>query len=223
MTKATVQKRENLSQLAYQQIKAMILRRELVAGQFINEAQLQEMLGIGRTPVREAVLALAQDNLITVHPRKGIEITRPSPKALHDIFEIRLMLEPLILRQCFETIDLDWTVGMRATLASHQDDTADAVPAAVTLVELDNRFHLELTDTLHNHYASRLMRSLADYLNLIRITTWRPERYHQSNREHIAILDAILTRNADEACRLMESHLQQSYLETVNTMMHGPE
>ena len=69
--------------------KMMILQKELTPGQFINEAQFQALLGLGRTPVREAVFALARDNLVHIHPRKGIEISRPTLKDIHDIFEIR--------------------------------------------------------------------------------------------------------------------------------------
>ncbi len=59
---AVVEKRQgSLSQLAYDQIKSMILQKELLPGQFVNEAQLQTMLSLGRTPVREAILALVQD------------------------------------------------------------------------------------------------------------------------------------------------------------------
>ena len=108
---AVVEKRQgSLSQLAYDQIKSMILQKELLPGQFVNEAQLQTMLSLGRTPVREAILALVQDNLVRVHPRRGIEITRPTPKDIHDIFEIRQLLEPLVLRQCFYQVDLQWAL-----------------------------------------------------------------------------------------------------------------
>ena len=51
--------------------------------------------------------------------------------------------------------------------------------------------------------ASRLMCSLIDYLNLIRITAWRPGRYQVSNREHIAILDAIIEQRMEDACQLL--------------------
>ena len=197
-------RRDSLSQVAYDQIKTMILQKDLTPGQFINEAQLQALLGLGRTPVREAVLALAQDKLVHIHPRKGIEISRPTLKDIHDIFEIRSLLEPLILHQCFHQVDLQWAVDMRTLLLQH----------------LDNEFHLKLVDTLHNQYASQLMRSLTEYLNLIRITAWRPSRYQVSNREHIDILNAILERRPEDACRLLSEHIQLSYQEAINTMIH---
>lgn len=216
-------KREtSLSKKAYDQIKSMILQKDLAPGQFVNESQLQEFLGLGRTPVREAILALAQDNLVQIHPRKGIEITRPTPKSIHDIFEIRLLLEPMILRQCFYQVDLQWATDMRNLLLEHQDDEAGQTgQTASPLIALDNKFHLDLVDTLHNQYASQLMRSLVDYLNLIRITAWKPLRYQISNQEHIAILDAILNQQQDTACQLLADHIQLSYEEAINTMMHS--
>jgi len=221
MNATVIQNRESLSQKAYDQIKAMILQKDLAPGQFINESHLQKLLGIGRTPVREAILALAQDNLIIIHSRKGIEVTRPTPKAIHDIFEIRTLLEPMILQRCFPLIDLQWATEMRNLLLQHQDDddSSDGQTAA-PLIELDNRFHLALVDTLHNQYASQLMRSLVDYLNLIRITAWKSSRYHVSNQEHIAILDAILEQKPDAAVKLLSEHIQLSYQETIDTMMH---
>ena len=222
MAKALAQKRESLSQVAYDQIKAMILQKELIPGQFINESQLQEMLCLGRTPVREAILALAPDNLVTVHPRRGIEITRPTPKDIHDIFEIRSLLEPTILRQCFTMVDPQWAMDMRALLLQHEDDSAgNSAETAAPLIELDNRFHLELVDTLRNQYATNLMRSLVDYLNLIRVTAWRPIRYRASNREHIDILNAILEQDLEKSCRLLSDHIHLSYQEAINTMMHS--
>ena len=196
-------RRDSLSQVAYDQIKTMILQKDLTPGQFINEAQLQALLGLGRTPVREAVLALAQDKLVHIHPRKGIEISRPTLKDIHDIFEIRSLLEPLILHQCFHQVDLQWAVDMRTLLLQHQDDEAgNAGQTAAPLIELDNEFHLKLVDTLHNQYA------------------WRPSRYQVSNREHIDILNAILERRPEDACRLLSEHIQLSYQEAINTMIH---
>ncbi|MFR5385917.1 MAG: FCD domain-containing protein [Oscillospiraceae bacterium] len=55
----------------------------------------------------------------------------------------------------------------------------------------------------------------------MRVTAWRADRYQISNREHIDILDAILEKDVDRACRLMEEHIQLSYQEAIHTMMHA--
>ena len=220
MPKSVSQKQKCLSQVAYEQIKTMILQKDLTPGQFINEAQLQELLALGRTPVREAVLALAQDRLVTIHPRKGLEVTRPTPKDIHDIFEIRGMIEPAILRQCCVMVDPQWAMDMRELFQGHADDSASSAgETAAPLIDLDNRFHLELVDLFRNQYASNLMRSLVDFLNLVRVTAWHAERYQVSNQEHIDILDAILAKDVDRACHLMEEHIKLSYQEAIHAMM----
>ena len=221
MPRIAAEKQKCLSRVAYDRIKTMILQKELMPGQFINESQLQEILELGRTPVREAVLALAQDRLVTIHPRKHrghTPHTQGYPRHLRDSWDHGACHSAPVLRM----VDPQWAVDMRALLQGHADDTAsNAGETAAPLIDLDNRFHLELVDVFHNQYASNLMRSLVDFLNLIRVTAWRADRYQISNREHIDILDAILEKDVDRACRLMEEHIQLSYQEAIHTMMHA--
>ena len=70
-------RRDSLSQVAYDQIKTMILQKDLTPGQFINEAQLQALLGLGRTPVREAVLAWLRTSWFIYIPAKGLKSAAP--------------------------------------------------------------------------------------------------------------------------------------------------
>ena len=64
-------RRDSLSQVAYDQIKTMILQKDLTPGQFINEAQLQALLGLGRTPVREVGKGISG----WVHWVKGVTVS----------------------------------------------------------------------------------------------------------------------------------------------------
>ena len=90
-----------LSTIAYQQIKSLILENKLQPGQFVNESQLQEILGLGRTPVREAILQLAENELITVHPRKGQLIS------FRISFQKAAASDKLSLPECIRLADLD--------------------------------------------------------------------------------------------------------------------
>lgn len=220
MAAVTLQKKESLSKLAYERIKSMILQKELLPGQLVSETRLQEVLGLGRTPVREALLALAQNDLITVHPRKGIEITHPTPKAVHDVYELRIMMEPLILRRCFLKVDLKEMAALRDELLRCSEQVSSGGGQdELDLISLDNRFHLSIVDLPRNQYLSNMMRGLSDYLSLIRFVVWNAEEYLDSNATHIAILDAILARDVEESCRLLSQHLQNSYQEAIESMM----
>jgi len=221
MSKAAVKKKKSLSQVAYSQIRSMILKRQLLPGQFINESDLQQALGLGRTPVREALLALSQNGLVTVHPRKGVEITRPTLKAVHDIYEFRSLAELYILRRCFPDINRDWAAQMRALLVREQEHLeGDTSQAEARLINLDHRFHQELAATLNNQYINRQLRSMQDYLSLVRFSVWTLDEILDSNHTHIAILDAILDHDVEQACLRMSNHLKNSYQEAIETMMH---
>lgn len=214
-------KKESLSQAAYTQIRSMILKRELRPGQFVNETELQQALGLGRTPVREALLALSQNGLITVYPRKGMEITRPTLKAVHDIYEFRSLVELHILRRYFFEIDREWVAAMRAELEQAEEQLSeDPRQSEVDMITLDQRFHLGLAATLNNQYINKELQSMQDYLSLVRFSVWTLDEIQDSNHTHIAILDAITAGDVETACQRMSVHLKRSYQETVETMLH---
>lgn len=230
MSRTDRKKKEGLTQQAYKAIKTMILENELKPGQFINEAQIQEQLGIGRTPVREAILQLSRDQLITIHPRKGIEITKISPKAIHDIFVIRSIIEPVILRMSASRLNVELLKDMRRqfieSAAKLDENTREGVADIQCIydsVQLDDRFHTELVGALGNQYANNLMKSFVDYLTIIRSTVTAADaiRFNTSNNEHITIIDAILDGNIDAACQKLSEHIEVSYQEAVNNFMYS--
>jgi DNA-binding GntR family transcriptional regulator len=215
-------RKEGLSQQAYKTIKNMILRNELSQGEFISEASLQERLGIGRTPVREAVLQLSQDQLVTIYPRKGIAVARISPKSVRDIFEIRSILEPEALRKGASKLAGEWLREMRDRFAGHSNETAPiSREDAIKLADLDDQFHSGLIGTMENQYANGLMRSFMDYLVIIRstVTATDTSRFRESNEEHIKIIDAILAGDVELACERLSEHIRISFDESIRKIL----
>lgn len=210
-----------LSTLAYEQIKSMILENKLKPGQFVNEAQLQDLLGLGRTPVREAILKLAGSELVTIHPRKGIEIARISPKSIHDIFQIRTLMEPLILRLSYQKLKEEDLLRFKALFVQYENVEELSVQQSVELADLDNRFHLAIVSALDNRYATQLMNTFVDKLTVIRstVSTYSESRFSASNLEHLEIIDAILAEDIDYACQRLRCHIDTSYHEAVKALM----
>ena len=222
MAEIQFDKKEGLAQQAYRQLKAMILSHQLKPGMVINEIHLQDALGIGRTPVREAVLQLSKENFLIIHPRRGIEIARISPKRIKDIFEIRSLLEPQILRMGLERIDKEWLGSMRNEFLKYGDDSYEPTGEdKIKLSDLDNQFHMGIVSSIDNHYTNELMAGFQDYLTLFRASTSIDEvRFSSSNQEHIAIIDSILDENQDAACEKLSEHLIRSYEESINIIMN---
>lgn len=210
-----------LSNIAYQQIKSLILENKLKPGQFVNESQLQELLGLGRTPVREAILQLAENELITIHPRKGIEISRISPKSIHDIFEVRILIEPEILRANFDKLDKDQLISFRTSFQEAAASDKLSLQECIRLADLDNQFHLAIVSSMGNQYTTQLMNTFVDKLTIIRstVSAHSDGRLSISSNEHIQIINSILGGNIDEACAQLQKHLTISYDEAVKTLM----
>src|SRR5262245_26407437 len=99
--KAPAARRENdvaLSEQAYTQLEEMITTLQLAPGQALSEPYLSGALGIGRTPVREALQRLARERLVIIHPRRGIAIADVNVRNQLKLLELRRELERLIAR-----------------------------------------------------------------------------------------------------------------------------
>jgi DNA-binding GntR family transcriptional regulator len=86
------------SDSAYDRLKQLIIRAELRPGAVIEEAAMMERLGVGRTPLREALQRLAQEDLIENVPRRGYFVTEITAADLYNVFEVRQHLEGLAAR-----------------------------------------------------------------------------------------------------------------------------
>lgn len=90
--------RKSLTTTAYEQLEELIVTAELEPGAILSEATLVEQLGIGRTPIREALQKLEREGLIRIMPRKGIEVTDLNPAKQLLMLELRRDLEKLLAR-----------------------------------------------------------------------------------------------------------------------------
>jgi DNA-binding GntR family transcriptional regulator len=212
-----------LKDKAYDAIKKMILFGELHSGQLLNEAELQDLIGIGRTPVREALLKLAQDMLVVIHPRKGIEVAMISPKKINEIFEIRLVLEVSMLRNYMDRLEREWLIELQDVFHTLTLMTITGNDTIRHIVEQDDRFHNGIIRASGNQMAENIMNGFLDYLMLLRVTTTTADdvRHMASEREHIQIIQCILAGDNDAACNTLKEHLEISWKATLNNYMHG--
>ena len=89
---------ETLTEQAYRQLEEEIVTLRLEPGEFLSEYALATSLGIGRTPIREALQRLAREGLVTILPRKGILVSETDPRKQLLVLEVRRELERLLSR-----------------------------------------------------------------------------------------------------------------------------
>lgn len=195
---------ESLSTRAYEQIRGRIIRLELAPGAVIDERDLRDRLGIGRTPVREAIQRLARDQFVVVMPRRGMLVSPIDASELSMLFETRAVMEPYAAKlACARGTSEHWA-AMRSTIAEASVASADE-----TLLGIDRRCH-EIT------WAAASNRFLTDSLDMLYAHSDRVWHMYLADvadtrhavAEHTEILDALAGRDATRAAALVEAHIR---------------
>src|SRR5436853_4569975 len=137
----------SLADQAYYAIRELIVSLDFAPGDPISERDLTDRLGIGRTPIREALRQLSQEKLVEVFPRRGMFVTTVDVRDLTRLCEVRAILEPEAARLAAERAtkpDLDELNALIAELLDRRrrDDRV--------LIELDERIHRTIYRMSHN-------------------------------------------------------------------------
>jgi len=147
-----------LTDHAYTALEEQIVTLRLKPGDFISEHALADGLGLGRTPVREALQRLAREGLITVLPRKGILVSETDPQRQLLVLEVRREMERLLSRLGAERASAAQRQRFREI--AHGMDKAGGANDDIAFMRLDRELNLLISDAAHNEYATRTMRFL---------------------------------------------------------------
>ena len=195
-----------LADQAYAALRDLIVSLELPPGALVTEPELVARLGIGRTPVREALRRLAQERLIDVYPRRGMLVTTVDVRELARLCEVRQALEPEAARLAAERAtqaDLEEISGLLAELRGtrRRDER--------TLIALDRRIHAAIYRASHNRFLAETLEWY--YTHALRIWMLGLERTSLSAavHEHASLLDAIRRGNGTRAADLMRAHVER--------------
>ncbi len=195
-----------LSESAYTLLRDRIVFLEIAPGQPVNEASIAAELGIGRTPVREALKRLEADHLVVSYPRRGTFASNVDLSELNDLAEIRRKLEPVAARRAAAGQGGDFRAQIEETIASLDAERLQLDRA--TLLRTDTEVHrLIYASSGNGHLVETLMR-LDDLVTRIWGTVLdRLNDITDNVAEHRALLQAVLDGDPDLAERLAEEHV----------------
>lgn len=199
--------RKSLADVAYESIRDRLLLLDIKPGELLNDDALAKTLGVGRTPIREALKRLELDRLVVTYPRRGTFATRVDVTDLSYISEIRAQLEPLAAARAAR-------VASEAVRA-HLKDVLDEVQAfnvqGATIIEtlqLDARVHQGMYAAAGNPHLEDI---LIRYDNLAtRIWCMVMDRLPDLSlhvHEHVNLLRAIIDGDEDRAAELARAHV----------------
>jgi DNA-binding GntR family transcriptional regulator len=195
----------SLADRAYHAIREMIVSLELRPRAVIDERGLMKRLGIGRTPIREALRRLAQERLVEVYPRRGMFVTSVEIRDLASLAEVRSVLESHAARLAAErATDEDRSALNR--LLDELEYRTDLDPRQ--LMALDERIHRQVYRAAHNPF---LESTLEEYY-VLALRIWylaldRTRELEQAVLGHHELLEAIRDGDTDRAEETMRRHV----------------
>ena len=213
MSKPTFNKKNqkaSLSQQAYLELKERILTGTFSVGQHYLEPEIAEMLGISRTPAREALIRLAHEGLVDLKPRRGVQV---KPIFLHDLKEIYEVLTSLESTAVWLAARRQLAVKDINRLKSTVDEMDEALirDDLDAWAEADVKFHMLLVELGNNDRIRHLVQTYFDQAHRVRMLTLklRPKPV-DSNKDHRAVVEMIESGEAEEARSIHYRHRENA-------------
>ncbi|MER7107587.1 GntR family transcriptional regulator [Streptomyces sp. NPDC000229] len=189
------------TQYVLEAIKHAILTGQLPPGKALVETELAARYGVSKTPVREALKTLAGTGLVVMSQYKGATVRTVDAAMAHEVYDVRLLLEPEALRR---------TITRRASLDAAGQALADADAAADQAERsLANReFHRALYLPCGNPLLARMLDEVRDQAALVSTVAWSAQpSWRQEAEEHRRILGLARAGDADGAARALHDHI----------------
>jgi GntR family carbon starvation induced transcriptional regulator len=197
------------AQWADRRLRAAILTGELAPGEKIRPAHLAAQWGVSPTPLREALLRLEADGLVESVPHRGRRVTTVSRHALHQLYELRLLLEPVALRKAMaqrDKIDTERVKAARAALHA-SPGFADVVQHE----QLHRDFHRALFEACGSPWLLSLTDTLSVHSARYRLLSTEPRGGAPAvEDEHDALVTAFLAGDVEAAVAQLEAHISRT-------------
>lgn len=197
----------------YRAAKDRILSGELRGGQLLSEVEIAAQLGVSRTPVHEAFLRLAAEDLLDLLPRRGAVVVPVPPREATDLLEMRMALEVAAVRRlCRSNDSLDALFAELTELVDQQRRGA-AAEDLQQFVTADDAFHRRIVDVAGNAIAQRFYSSLGDRQRRMISDAVRADsaRIACLIDEHGQLADAVRHRDPQAFEAVLLAHLQSTY------------
>ena len=206
---AALKQPESLAKMAYEAIRQSILSGQWEIGELYNEKAIAADLGISRTPVREALLELASQDLILFLPRRGLMVNRFTRRDVDEIFELRKAIEMAAVEKItvtsppFDLFEIEESLLSQRKAVKQKDYLA--------FMEADRLFHTSFSELTNNRRLIAILDNIRDMIHVMGAKALALEgRAVEVIKEHQTILEAVKKGRSEEARRAMAYHLDQS-------------
>jgi len=200
-----------LAEQAYAQIKRLIFDFGLMPGDRFSESELAERVAVSRTPLRQALQRLEREGFLQVFPKLGWQVAPLDFDTFDELYDLRVLIECHAAAYLCEAEQRPQLTELATTWLVPTEERLTEVAAVGAA---DEAFHSLLVQGSANREMLRVHGEITERIRIIRrLDFTKPARIEVTYDEHARILRAITRRRAEEACRLLRAHIEQSKLE----------
>ncbi|MGI6424337.1 MAG: GntR family transcriptional regulator [Tepidanaerobacteraceae bacterium] len=199
------QKREYAREYVIRVLRHNIINFNLKPGQLVSENEIAEILGISRTPVREAFIELSRASLVEIYPQKGTCISPIDMNVVEESRFMRCAVEKAVVQLCCDVLSdadiayLEENLQQQDSCVRHQDYK--------NLLSFDDSFHEYLFKACGKKMIYSLIKSVMAQFDRVRILNLAEMNMEITVKEHKQILQAIKNKDKQISANVMEKHL----------------
>lgn len=201
-----------------------LLEQRLLPGTRLREDELGRAFGVSRTRIRQVLIRLASEQLVTLVPHAGARVAEPTPNDAREVFAVRRLVEPVLLAGFIERATPADLRALHGWIVD--EERARAAGLRHDAIRMAGGFHLHIAERAGNATLARLQRELVTRTSLA-LMCWGPQEIrdpaHASRadaasrpgrmtcdcREHRTVLAAVKLRDKAAAAEAMDAHLQR--------------
>jgi DNA-binding GntR family transcriptional regulator len=211
----------NKKVMVYESLRMRIIDGQLRPGLPINEADFARELSVSKTPVREALRQLERDGFVENVPGRGSAISYIKPQDIHEVFEIREILEMGAAKRAARQHGNDELRQKRELIRKLAEEASQE---SVRQWGSWEDVHLSIVKAVGNQTLLEMYRGLLD--RNLRIYNcygdrFTPRRLHEIHTEHVAVLDAIIEGNVEGVEQAVQDHFKKASMFVMGII--GPE
>lgn len=211
-------RKETLKQQAYNIIKKKIITCEYPPNFLLNEEKLKDEIGASRTPIRDALSRLEQENLVRILPKKGIMVASLSIREINAIYEARMLVEPYAIEHYSNKVEKERLEYFRKIFR-------DGKEIQERIYDFDDKLHIEFINAMDNEYFQAMYERIYYQNCRLRILSGvkSEKRIEETLQEHLKIINACLEEQWQDAAEAMREHLVCSKRASFMTIIESGE
>lgn len=199
--------RQSLTSAVAEKLREQIIRGEIPEGAQLRQDAIANQYQVSRIPVREALRQLDAEGLITIVPNRGAVVPSLSGRDVEELFTIRALLEPEVLKVSIPELAAEDLARAEAILRRYADELRREEHVSAW-GRMNWEFHSILYSRANRPHMMNIIRNVnANGERYTRLQLYLTHGIKRANREHYEILDLCRKRNVDAACALLREHI----------------